>query len=97
MKQRSWVLAAGIAAGLAASTAALSQVNQGAENWPTKPVVIVISVAAGASVDFEARLYANKLTENMRKTFLVDYKPGAGTTIGTAYVAKAAPDVATQC
>jgi len=92
MKQRSWMLAAGLAAGLTVSTAVLSQGTQGADNWPSRPVVIVISVAAGASVDFEARLYAAKLSENMGKTFLVDYKPGAGTTIGTAFVAKAAPD-----
>ena len=51
MKQRLLVLAAG----LVASTAALSQ---GADTWPSRPVTIVISVAAGASVDFEARLYA---------------------------------------
>ena len=63
-----------------------------ADNYPSRPVTIIVAVSAGASVDFEARLYANKLTEFMGKTFLVDYKPGAGTTIGTAYVAKSAPD-----
>lgn len=83
--------AAGAALGLAAGGAA-AQGAQGSESWPSRPVTIIVSVAAGASVDFEARLYAQKLAENMGRTFLVDYKPGAGTTIGNAYVARSAPD-----
>jgi tripartite-type tricarboxylate transporter receptor subunit TctC len=64
-----------------------------AQAWPTRPVTLVVPTAAGGSADSEARLYANKLTENNPgRQFLVEAKPGAGTTIGTAYVAKSAPD-----
>jgi tripartite-type tricarboxylate transporter receptor subunit TctC len=81
---------------LAAALAAIAcqgAVAQGvADSYPSKPVTFIVSVAPGASVDFEARLYTTKLSEITGKTFVTDYKPGAGTTIGNAYVAKAAPD-----
>ncbi len=73
------------------TTSALAQ--SPADNWPTRPVTLVVPLSAGASVDIETRLYAQKLGENLGgKTFLVDYKPGAGTTIGGAYVVRSAPD-----
>ncbi len=63
------------------------------DNWPARPVTLVVPLAAGASVDIETRLYAHKLGENLGgKSFLVDYKPGAGTTIGGAFVVRSAPD-----
>ena len=66
---------------------------QSAAEWPARPVTIIVPVPPGSSTDLEARMYAQKLGEVMAgKTFLVDYKPGAGTTIGSGYVAKAAPD-----
>ena len=46
----------------------------------------------GPSTDIETRLYARKLAEITGGTVLVDYKPGGGTSTGTAYVAKSAPD-----
>ena len=63
-----------------------------ADTYPFRPVTIVLGVAAGASNDIETRLYAQKLGDNLRQPFLVDYKPGAGQTIAAAYVAKSAPD-----
>jgi tripartite-type tricarboxylate transporter receptor subunit TctC len=60
--------------------------------FPAKPVTIVLPYPPGGSTDPENRLYALKLTENTGQQFLVDNKPGAGTTIGTAYVVKSAPD-----
>jgi len=71
------------------SAAALAQ---GAANYPSKTVRIVLPFAPGAVTDVETRLYAQKLTENTGKAFVVDYKPGAGQTIGVGYTAKAAPD-----
>lgn len=65
---------------------------QGASAYPTKPVTLIVPLAPGAGVDIETRLYANKLSENLKMQFLVDYKAGAGGTLGSAYVAKAAPD-----
>ncbi len=62
------------------------------DSWPTRPVTIIIPFAPGGSTELEFRVYANKLTENIGKPFLLDYKPGAGTLVGTNFVAKAAPD-----
>ncbi len=63
---------------------------QPADNFPARPVTLVVPYAAGGPADLETRLYAGKL--NLGVPVLVDYKPGAGATVGTAYVAKAAPD-----
>ena len=63
-----------------------------AQNYPTRTVTIVVPFAAGASSDIETRIYAQKLTESLGQTFVTDFKPGAGGTLGTAYVAKSAPD-----
>ena len=53
---------------------------------------MIIPVSPGGGTDAEGRLYAQKLTESLGKQFVLDYKPGAGTTIGANYVAKATPD-----
>lgn len=63
-----------------------------AESYPSKPVTIIIPVSPGGAVDAEGRLYGQKLSESLGRQFVNDYKPGAGTTIGAAYVAKAPPD-----
>jgi len=63
-----------------------------ANAYPSRPVTIIIPLTPGGGGDLESRLYNQKLTESLGKPFLNDYKPGAGTTIGTAYVAKAKPD-----
>jgi tripartite-type tricarboxylate transporter receptor subunit TctC len=64
-----------------------------AQAWPAKPVSIVIAFGPGASTDTETRIYTQKLTEySGGKPFVIDYKPGAGTTIGNNFVAKSAPD-----
>ena len=60
--------------------------------WPAKPVMVIIPFAPGGSTDTEGRLYTQKMGENLGKSFIMDYKPGASTTIGTGVVAKAAPD-----
>lgn len=60
--------------------------------YPSRPVTIIIPLTPGGGGDLEARLYNQKLTEGFGKPFLNDYKPGAGTTIGTAYVARSKPD-----
>jgi tripartite-type tricarboxylate transporter receptor subunit TctC len=61
-------------------------------NWPTKPVKFVVPFPPGGSVDPLARLLAVKLNESMGQQFIVENKPGASGSIGTAYVAKSAPD-----
>ncbi|MSQ51218.1 MAG: tripartite tricarboxylate transporter substrate binding protein [Betaproteobacteria bacterium] len=63
-----------------------------AQSYPTKPVRIIVPVAAGGGVDNIARAYAVKMTESWRQPVFVENRIGAGTIIGTDFVAKAAPD-----
>ena len=66
--------------------------QESVESWPAKPVTMIVPLSPGAAVDIETRLYAQKLAQNTGRSFVVDYKPGAGTTIGMAHVAKSPPD-----
>jgi tripartite-type tricarboxylate transporter receptor subunit TctC len=63
-----------------------------AQDYPTKPVQIVVPFPPGGSSDVIARLLGSKLGEALKQTFVVDNRPGAGTLIGTLHVAKAPPD-----
>lgn len=63
-----------------------------AADYPSRQVTIIVPTGPGASTDVEARLYAQKLAERTGRSFVVDFKPGAGQTLGAAYVARAAPD-----
>ncbi len=66
--------------------------SQGADDYPSKPVTINIPFDAGSSHDTLLRPYVQSFLENTGKQFLMVFRPGAGTTIGTAYVARSAPD-----
>ncbi len=63
-----------------------------AQTFPTRPVTLVLGVAAGGPTDVEARLYAKRMSELMGQPFLLDYKVGAGGSIAAGHVAKSAPD-----
>jgi tripartite-type tricarboxylate transporter receptor subunit TctC len=63
-----------------------------ADNYPDRPVNIVVGFAPGGTNDILARLIAAKLQERLKQTFIVDNKPGANSAIGNAHVAKAKPD-----
>src|SRR6186997_2992685 len=66
-----------------------------AQDWPTKPVKIVVPFGAGSTPDVVARLIADHLQKKLGQPFVIDNKPGASGNIGTDAVAKAAPDGAT--
>ena len=65
---------------------------QGAGDYPAKPVVMVVPYEGGGATTTEFRLYAETASTLTGKRFIVDGRAGAGTTLGTAYAAKAAPD-----
>ncbi len=65
---------------------------QTANQFPSKPIKIVVPFAAGGSTDALARLLGQKLTSAWGQTVIVENKPGAGATLGADYVAKAAAD-----
>lgn len=63
-----------------------------AQDWPARPVRIVVPFAAGATPDLIARLVAENLQDKTGQTFIVENKPGASGNTGTDIVAKAEPD-----
>ncbi len=63
-----------------------------AQAWPAKPVRIIVPITPGGTGDTLGRIVAQKLTESMKQTFVVENIPGAGNLIGSDRVAKAPPD-----
>ena len=63
-----------------------------ADAWPSRPVRLVVPFSAGGATDAVARLLAQRLGAAWQQPVIVDNKPGAGTVLGTDYVAKAPPD-----
>jgi tripartite-type tricarboxylate transporter receptor subunit TctC len=63
-----------------------------AQDWPSKPVRIVVPFGPGSTPDLVARLIADHLQAKLGQTFIVENKPGASGNTGTDAVAKAAPD-----
>ena len=79
---------------LAAGAAALPVVSRiaWAQAYPARPVRIIVGFAAGGTADITARLLGQWLSERLGQPFVIENRPGAGTTIGTEAVVKAPPD-----
>lgn len=82
--------AVGAALGVSAGTVA-------AQNFPSKPVTLIVPNAPGGAIDILARSLQQHLQTAWGQTVLVEYKPGAGTVVGTDFVAKAPADGHTLC
>ncbi len=76
----------------AISAAAMTAPVVQAQNYPVKPVRIVVPTAPGGGTDLIGRLLAQNLSSQLGQQFIVDNRGGAGTTIGTAAVAKSPAD-----
>jgi tripartite-type tricarboxylate transporter receptor subunit TctC len=63
-----------------------------AQSWPDKAVHVVVPLTAGSATDVMARIVARQLSQQLGQPFVVENRPGAGGTIGTAAVARARPD-----
>ena len=62
------------------------------ESYPAKPVRVVVGLAPGGATDIQTRLFAQKLSESLGRSFVVENRTGAGGTVAYAYVAKSPPD-----
>ena len=93
--RRQWLIRTGAALG-GAGTAALAGVAPAwgqATAWPAeRPIRLIVPFAPGGSTDVVARLIADELRPRLNQTVVVENRPGAGSTLGTGQVAKAAPD-----
>lgn len=78
----------GIALALALGAAGTAS----AQGYPNKPVKLIVPFAPGGFTDVVARILGQKLSVAMGQQFIIENKAGAGSTIGTDFVAKAAPD-----
>jgi tripartite-type tricarboxylate transporter receptor subunit TctC len=63
-----------------------------AQDWPSRQITIVVPFGAGGSADLLARILATQMQGKFGQAVVVENRPGAGGSIGTGYVAKAAPD-----
>jgi tripartite-type tricarboxylate transporter receptor subunit TctC len=69
---------------LGAVASALFSAAATAQAYPSRPVTVIVPFAAGGPVDTDTRKYAARLSEMIGQPVVVDYKPGAGTSIGAA-------------
>lgn len=74
------------------SALAAVSVSATAQNYPTKPIRLVVPYPAGGATDFFARLVFPKMGESLGQQVVVENRPGAGTAIGASEVARSAPD-----
>jgi tripartite-type tricarboxylate transporter receptor subunit TctC len=77
---------------VAAAIAVLAAGSASAQDWPTRPVTVIVPYAAGGPIDTIARILAARMSELLGQQLIVENAGGAGGMTGSARVAKAAPD-----
>ena len=79
-------------ASLAWAAAMIWPQSASSQNYPSQPIRLVVPFAIGGATDILARTIGTRLSERIGQSVVIENKPGAGTTIGNASVAQAAPD-----
>ena len=62
------------------------------DNWPSKPITVIVPFGAGGNTDSLARIYSARLSARLGQQFVIENRIGAGSITGLASLAKAAPD-----
>ena len=75
-----------------AAVACLLAVPVTAQEWPAKPVRVIVNFPPGGAADVLARALGQDLSETLKQQFVVENRPGANGNIGADAVAKSAPD-----
>ncbi|WP_198969629.1 Bug family tripartite tricarboxylate transporter substrate binding protein [Xylophilus sp. ASV27] len=75
-----------------AAAALLASACAVADSYPTRPITLVVGFPAGGGADTVARIVSDKMARLLGQPIVIDNRPGAGTTIGSDFVARAAPD-----
>ena len=88
-RRRALALSAGI---VLAATAGMGAAWAAEGNWPSKPITLVVPYPPGGTNDNVARLIAEQVSNRAGQPVIIEYKPGAGGTIGAQFVARARPD-----
>jgi tripartite-type tricarboxylate transporter receptor subunit TctC len=88
--RRIFLSAAG--ASLALASLAIAGSNASAQEWPTKPIRIIVPYPAGGNADSASRSLAEAVTGSLKQPLIVDNRPGASTIIGTEMVARSTAD-----
>jgi tripartite-type tricarboxylate transporter receptor subunit TctC len=78
--------------GLGAAALPLASRAAAAQNYPARPVHVVVTVPAGGSPDIVARLLGQWLSDRLAQPFVIENRPGASANIGTEFVVRATPD-----
>lgn len=79
----------GLMAGLAASASPTSFAQA---SWPNRPIKLVLPFGPGSASDVLARSFAEPLSQALKQPVIIEYRPGANSTIGTTQIARSVPD-----
>src|SRR5436190_16373618 len=85
------VLAQNLLIGAAVAVLALTEPTN-AQEYPARPIHIIVGFAAGGGNDIIARVFGQKLSESLGQPVIIENKPGGGAIVATDYVAKSTPD-----
>jgi tripartite-type tricarboxylate transporter receptor subunit TctC len=77
---------------LIAAAAALFSITANAQNYPNRPITIIVPFGAGSATDTITRVVGLKLSEVLKQSVVVENRPGANGALAGLYVARAAPD-----